>query len=246
MKPERELEAAGLLIENIDEYHGSSLRTLLPPEPDVLATCGKRAIGIEVTDIHGIAKYRMTESEQERATDEVVRLWKGRGLPTIHLTVCWRFLPPGWRRSPGIAETICDSLQARLESGAERLDLIEKELDTALPPISPVDAVFAYRYESGDTVAMVGRSWSANVQASATLLQREINRKASRPSMYTATYSETVLLLVQRGGGPSSGFDVSASALGHLYASPFAKIFLLQLAPMKVTRLQVAPTRLRA
>jgi hypothetical protein len=238
-KSDRELAYAVLLQERCDDLANFSLSRLEPPEPDVVAVRQGRSIGIEITEIHGNPKLRMTEAEQDRLLASAAKLWEDRKLPPVLVAVHW--LPTGRsRKYRDILEPLVSVVSERVREGQASFDVSEAELDAVLPNDHGIDRVFVDVINNGPTAWTSGARWEASTPGP-DFYQKEIDRKAAKPQRYTRAYDAIWLLLVHHGAFPSSGFDVSNDLERARFKSPYHRLFLLSLTPAALRELRRAP-----
>jgi len=237
-KQERELAQAKLLQARCPILLERTLVPLSPPEPDIGAADAEAIIGIEITEIHGNPRLRMTEAEQDRIARSAGEQWRARSLPPVGVIVHWRPTRVGTKYDPSLSERLVALVASKVQPHFQFLRIPEAELLDLLGGNGPIQALSVYASDTGVTEWGSDRQWQASQPAMA-FFQAEIDRKREKPAYYRRRYEERWLLLVREGGSPSSGFDLPQQLESATFTSPFDRIFLLDLTPYTLRELRV-------
>lgn len=240
-KQARERDAARLLRRCYRALKGYRFYSQPPPEPDIRAVRRCHRIGIEITEVHGNPKLRMTEAEQDRVLAASQKLWVAGARPMVGVIVSWRPTREARKYPDSLAGRLVEIVAARIPSD-EPLTITDAELDAQLGAGGPIEAVHVYQGARA-TEWGAERSWEAS-PAGAAIIQREIARKDAKCANYQRSYAEKWLLLIHS-PRPASGFDVDASVLHTRYQSTFDRVLLLRMAPLRANRLTVRKLRSR-
>ena len=192
-KQERELATACLLRSCYRALKNFRFYSQPPPEPDVRAVRCRRRIGLEITEVHGNPRLRMTEAEQDRVLGKAQALWVEGARPNVGVVVTWRPTRSAAKYPLTLAPKLVELVAARTASN-EPPTIMGVELDAHFGASGPIEAIHVY-HGARATEWGAQRSWEASPAGAATI-QREITRKNPKRASYRRMYSETWLLLV--------------------------------------------------
>lgn len=201
-------------------------------EPDVCVTSCEHRIGIEVTEIHQIAKSRrdpsrIQESERSGVVRRACALAAEQGVPVLDVAVYFNeAVPIAKRDREVIARVLVDLVLAHTPEMEQ-----SATIDTWRRGDNPLPWVRTVRLFR--TNVMTRHHWwaaeSGWVQTDFSLeLQDAIAEKNSKYTRYIQHCDECWLLVVASGGRPSGLFEPSEETRGCVYRSLFTRTFFME------------------
>jgi len=211
-----------------------------PPEPDICVTVQGALIGVEITELVTSRSQRAQESEQDGVVAATQRLYAQKGLPCVGAEFHWKdaaSISKTQRRdlAPFLAEVVASHVpglgeQIILDPTPEATEHFEHPL---------FDRIWLNRIvEHDENLWDSPRSWWVP-RLVPEVVQSRIDGKNGRPAEYRVNYTERWLVITSDGAAPSSGFDLTASVLDHVYSTTFDRAFIAIFAMGGIHELKV-------